>query len=265
MKKLLKIFFVILFLGLLGGLAGLYFTSGLTTSAEKFFGEIKNEDYDGAYALLSNAFKESSTKEDLIQFLDAARIKDINTVSWGNRKVEGNQGNLQATVVTKSNHNIPLELFLVKEGSSWKIYSIEMPQAGLTQKVTDTEVPSEAEAISLSKESMAQFADAITTKDFSSFHAHISELWKNQSSIEEIREAYEPIWSKGFNLSPIKSSNPSLKSPYEIDERGVLRLTGFYELGEKRAYFRLLYHNENGNWMLIGLNIEIISPPDQET
>jgi 3',5'-cyclic AMP phosphodiesterase CpdA len=265
MKKLLKIFFVLLFMGLIGGLAGLYFTSGLTSSAEIFFDEIKNENYDGAYDRLSNAFKESSTKEDLVEFLDMAHIKDINTVSWGNRKAEGNQGILQAIVRTNNNQNIPLELHFIKEDSSWKIYSIELLQAGLSQKSTEIEPPSEAEAITLSNESMEQFADAISTKDFSSFHAHISELWSNQSSIEEIREAYEPIWSKEFNLAPVKSSNPNLQTPYEIDERGVLSLNGFYELKEKRAYFRLLYNNENGNWKLIGLNIEIISPPDQET
>ena len=131
---------VFIILGVLAGLAALvaaivslvfYATSGVTMAADKFFATARGGDAQEVYALTSAQLRTVTGPEQLASFIEANRFDEVAKTSWGSRSIENNTGSVEGTLTLDDGGVVPVTIQLVKEGDSWKVSFIELPEAGL--------------------------------------------------------------------------------------------------------------------------------------
>jgi len=263
MKKFLAIlggiviFFVILFS------AVFFLTSGMTNVAETFFTAVKSGDMQTAESCLSDGFKATTSMDQLNAFLKSSALEKYKSANWPTRSTEGSKGFLEGTVNTESGDTIPIKIKFIKGENGWKIYAIEKPNAGIIQKKEkekekeEITMPTKAQGTALVKKSINEFALSVNEKSMNRFHKHISELWKNQFTVEQLDESFKVFYTAGIDLTVVDNLTPEFdKEPY-IDNRNILTISGIFNTSPSKVYFTQNYMQENGQWKLTGFNINV--------
>lgn len=256
MKKFLKIllgFFVFVALAIA---AVFYFTRGLVDVADDFFLALKENRPEAAYALTAPAFQDVTTQEDMLRYLRSVKLVDNTQASWSNRSFSGNQGQVSGTVESLSAGTVPVTLSFVKDDGNWKILNIDAvtPSMG----AASPSIPAEREQISLVREVTAVFADSVRNQNMDPLYGHISELWKNQTTPEELSGIFGGFYKFGDSISILENSTPQFDGPAAINENGILEIRGRYVTGPDTTTFSHKYIYEGLGWKLFGLNLQVI-------
>lgn len=234
-------------------------TSGLAESAQAFFAAIKDNNHGKAYQSLSQEFRAGTSEKEFREFLEKSALTDFAEVSWSSRSMSGGRGELKGSVTTTKGGVVPLQLGFVKENDSWKIYSIQKPQAGLSQQESAESVPPADALVELVDESMRTFAESLNAGDFSAFHAHVSNLWRKQSSVEGFNEMFRVFLDADINMLPaLQQHAPVFEQEPAIDGNGVLLLKGHYPTQPSRILFQLKYMYEGIGWRVVGIEVNIV-------
>lgn len=146
-------------------------------------------------------------------------------------------------------------LSYVKEKGSWKL-------VGINVKVYPAEylVPFDAVLEKMTIETMKDFQNAVSTKDFSNFHKSISILWRQQITPEELKEIFKSFLDSNIDLADVAHIVPQIDSGASIREMDGLNLLGFtgrFKLKSGILEFELKYLMEDGIWKLAGINVNI--------
>lgn len=233
-------------------------TSGMTESAQAFFKAIKEENYTGAYEHLSEEFRASTTQEEFVAFLDNSALMNFSEASWGSRSISGGIGELDGSITTEAGGVVPIRLGLVKENDTWKIYSIHKPRAGVARQESAVDLPSAEALVSLVDKTMLEFAESVNAGDFSGFYAHVSNLWRKQSSVEEFNDIFRSFIEADINLLPaLERHTPVFEREPKVDGEGVLVLEGHYPTQPSRLWFELKYLYEGIGWKVVGINVNL--------
>lgn len=257
MKKLLKILAAFATLGIFGLVLALFFTSGIVDTANDFFSAIQAKQYPKAYGHLSSDFRASTSLDEFVAFLNKNALLSYKEASWANRHVTGEKGELDGSVTTESGGAIPLKLSFVKEGGSWKIYSIQKAKAGILAGDSPAGVLSGSEQIALVRESMKKFAQAVISKDFKDFHRHVSQLWQRQITVEQFNQVFKAFIDADLNLLFLENYMPVFDDIPSVSDEGVLTIKGYYPTKPSRVMFELGYIQEGLDWKLVKTNINI--------
>jgi hypothetical protein len=120
------------------------------------------------------------------------------------------------------------------------------------------EVPEETELKSMTETSLLSFGRAVKKKDFSRFYEDVASVWQKQTSPEKLEEAFSDFLDKGIDLpSVVKEMEPVFNHPAAIGADGVLLIQGYYPTTPNRVIFKLKYLNEEGEWKLVGINVNL--------
>jgi hypothetical protein len=103
---------------------------------------------------------------------------------------------------------------------------------------------------------MNDFIISVEKKDMEHFRSTVSHLWKQQHTTETLNKGFEAIINSGANWQVLEGLTPVLSSDAQIDENGVLLLTGHYPTKPSQVHFEQKYVYEGLSWKLIGFNIE---------
>ncbi|MFH1874202.1 MAG: hypothetical protein ABH859_03330 [Pseudomonadota bacterium] len=264
MKKVFLILIGLVVIAAIGVSLVFWFTSGLVKTADSFFINLKNRDYQKAYIYVSEDFKISTPQNRFIEFLNKSSLMNFKKFSWDNRSISGEKGTLEGSVVTDSDGIVPVKMEFVKEKGEWKIYSISKPNAGLVEKPAllqeneDTRLPSESEAIELVSESLMKFAVSVRDKDFTGFHNFVSNSWKKELSVNGFSQAFKSFTDADINIVPVLESYPPVfdQKP-TLSKNGILTIKGHYPTRPSRISFELKYIYEGLGWKLVGTNVYI--------
>ena len=255
MKKLLKIFLILVLLGALGVGAIFYLTSGLTEAAANFFDAVKAKNYSVAYAGVSSGFKSATSQAQLEGFLETTGIRDVASTSWNNRSVTIGTGKLEGTAVTNSGVTIPLTINFVKEDGGWKIQSIDKPPSGVSDGHGPS-TPTVQEANDLAKNTLKVFADSVLKKDFTPFHEHIALLWQKQVSVQQLNEIFKPFIDQEIDLLPLQQLTPLFDKQPQVED-SILVLTGHFPTKPSSVTFKLKYILEGVTWKTVGTSVDV--------
>ena len=257
MKKFLKFVGAVILVGAAGIAAVFFFTSGLVDVADEFFVAAREGDMDTAYANTSADFKRAMTQPDLARFLEQNGLDTYQEATWSFRSMEGGVGQLRGTV-TAADGAIPLSLQFVKEDGTWKIQYIEKQAAGVSDTGNRPEMPEESEQVRLVRESISVFARSANAGGMTGLYRHISELWRGQTSVEELDEIFRAfIDAEQLDLTVLDRYTPQFTEAPLIDGNGVLRIKGFYPTEPDEAHFEQSYVYEGTGWKLIGFSLHI--------
>ena len=257
MKTIGKILLGIIALIAIAISAIFFFTSDMVTTADDFFRAVKNKDIQAASAHLSEDFKASTPTNELEQYLKNNSLDKFNEADWGSRSISGGRGSLSGSVTTDAGGVIPITLNFVKGESGWKIYSIEKPASGLKEETSARQVPTEQEQVRLVAQSVSVFADAVSDKSMAKLHSHISNLWRQQVSIEELDEIFGGFYDFNADLRILNNYSPSFNAQPSVDENGVLEISGYYPTKPDQFKFEHSYIYEGLSWKLIGFSAYI--------
>lgn len=125
MGKLIK---VLLALGVLGGAAFggvMYMTSGLTDTADGFFRALKSQDVARARTFLAQATSQKLDDRTLQKIMANNSIVAYKELSFPNRRISGDRGELSGTLTTTSGGVVPVTMVLVQEAGVWKVFAFQ--------------------------------------------------------------------------------------------------------------------------------------------
>ncbi|WP_076791085.1 hypothetical protein [Chlorobium sp. KB01] len=247
----------------------MFATSGMRSTADDFFGSVKQQDMTKARTYLSEEFKASTNEEALKEFLSRSALLNFKEAKWAESSINGGRGELNGTITTETGGNIPIKLMFIKENDEWKIYAMQKPTAGLqpsesseasagtTPKKSATTVPGKAEQIALARQSMHDFALSIKSKNMGHFRTTISNMWQSQFTTEKLNEGYAPIIKADIDLTVLDPLVPILDQEASINQDGVLIIKGHYPTKPSVVSFESKYIYEGISWKLIGFFLDI--------
>lgn len=100
-------------------------TNSLVVVADGFFAELSRGDYEAAYGYLSAEFHDNTSVAELQAFAQDSALAGYADAVWLDRSIYGDDGYLDGEVETADGEYIPVEIFLLRENGSWKIYQID--------------------------------------------------------------------------------------------------------------------------------------------
>lgn len=231
-----------------------YFTSGTVDTADAFFDSVKQQDIAKARSFLSEDFKAGTDENALKVFLTDNAIFDFKEASWPDRSIDGfYRGGLGGSVTTENGDTVPIKLTFVKENGTWKINSIQRDAAN--------SLPSKADQVALTKQSMRDFAAGINGKNMESFRQTISKLWQEQVTTEELNKAFATFMEQNLDLTVLEPLEPLFDNEPKINQDGVLVITGHYPTEPSRVTFEHKYIYEDTAWKLVGFSVDIQEAP----
>ena len=124
------------------------------------------------------------------------------------------------------------------------------------------EVPSNDKLQTLVKTTFLDFSDAVQSGDFSDFHKKVAKVWQDQSSDDEMADAFKSFVDNKANynfkkaVSPLDATFSPAPAIEQVSGLDALVVKGYYPTTPMRANFELKYTMEDGIWKLIGINIK---------
>lgn len=253
-------------IGALFAITSCALTAGVTDSADKFFGLIKENKVQEAYSSTAKAFQAATTVDQFKAFITGTTLDKYASASWPSSSITNNTGHIEGSVTTSDKGVVPLTMDFVNEDGAWKVFSITPASTGKTTTSnsnaaaaaavsTSTALPSEAEITTLTIKSMSDFADAIATEDFSALYGTVANVWKAQMTVSEFQETFKQFMVQKVDLSFVKTTAPVIAGAPTLDENKILKVEGTFT-GTLTATYILKYYLEDGVWKLVGIDVK---------
>jgi hypothetical protein len=232
-------------------------TRGAVKSGEDFLAAIGSGKVSAAYESASATLKSQQTLESFTKSVKDLGLTDYASASWSNRETKNDRAHLEGSVKTRAGGTIPLNMELVKESGTWKVIYLSAPQSGVAVEPSGKQLPNDEKSKALVLDSLLDFNKAIQDKNFDGFHTRISRAWQEQISSEKLKEVFQQFIDKNLDISSIKSVDPVLTDPPEINSNGLLVLKGYYPTHPLKVNFQLKYIYEHPAWKLFGINVNV--------
>ena len=115
------------------------------------------------------------------------------------------------------------------------------------------EVPSDDKLLMLICSTLLALNQANATGNYSVFRELAAPGFQIGNSTGQLSETFAEFRNHHFDLSPIVLLQPKLVRKPEIDQRGMLRISGFFSTEPDRVNFDLMYQFLDGQWRLFGI------------
>ena len=241
-----------------GGLAwfgfGMY--KDTTKAADEFLTKLGNGDIKGAYDSGSTTLRQQQTLEKFTASVKELGLTDYQSATWTSFNINNDQGSVAGTMTTKAGGSVPLKVSLIKESGTWRVSGVTLTAKAGVHVEEPKPMPTDDQLKEMAKTSLLDFNKSVKSKDFATFYATLSELWKGQTSPEKLKEAFKAFVDKHIDISSIAKSSPVFDQKPEINKDGVLVLDGYYPTKPIKVRFNLKYTYEHPNWKLIGIHVQ---------
>lgn len=229
----------------------------MSDTADEFFKKVKEQKYEEAYQLVSEEFKQYTSLDELIDFLEGTTLSQYKSANWSSRKYENNEGELKGDITTETGGTIPITMKFVKENNKWKILSILKESGGIEiQTEKGKTIPNANILKKMASESILQLAKAINSEDFGPFYNYICTVWQNQTTPENLKEIFQEFIDKKIDLEIIKEAESVINEEPTIQDE-VLTYGGYYVSSPYVVHYHLKYLYEFPKWKLAGISVEV--------
>lgn len=112
----------------------------------------------------------------------------------------------------------------------------------------------------LIKTTLLTFNDANVTQNYGVLHAKLSKQFRDQFSPERLKEVFKPFVDQKIDIDLIAAKAPIPAKAAEVDDRGVLSLSGHFDTKPSHVFYDLGYVMSDGEWKPIKINVNIRKP-----
>lgn len=85
--------------------------------------------------------------------------------------------------------------------------------------------------------------------------------FQRANSAAGLKGIFAALRKRNLDLSPILFFEPKLIRPPQINETGMLRLSGFMPSQPEQVWFDLLFQHVDNRWRLFGISVNVRPPP----
>ncbi len=237
---------------------------------ERFEQYIKDDYIYDSYQLIAARLQKVSFAGYEESLADYGFDGDVD-IDWKVAMYTGSEVTSTGNVKFADGNEDLLTLNLVREGGSWKIYSLVSRRVGLfiRENVTGVEsgedlaanqnavLPDEGELKKLAVETIQRFNEAIQIEFFGPFYQQISQAWQQQTAPAKLLAVFDPFIQKEVRLPGLRQAEVTFLREPEINEFNLLILNGTIN-SEQYGYvvfFESKYAFEAGQWKLFGIDI----------
>lgn len=132
-----------------------------------------------------------------------------------------------------------------------------------TVPVSAQKAPEPAMQEVLIKTTLLTFNDANVTQNYSVLHAKLSKQFRDQFSPERLKEVFKPFVEQKIDIDLIAAKAAIPAKAAEVDDRGVLSLTGHFDTKPSHVFYDLGYVMSDGEWKPIKINVNV-KPPESK-
>ena len=100
-------------------------TSGMVDAADGFFQAIMQRNLAKARSFLAQETRQKLDDKTLKEFMEVDTLARYKEVSFPNRQISGDRGEVNGTITTTSGGVGPVRVVMVQEGDVWKVYSFQ--------------------------------------------------------------------------------------------------------------------------------------------
>lgn len=252
-------------LGIFAGIAvvvGVVFwiTAGVAKAGDDFFAAVQNDDIDAAYALLSEDFRAGVSKEGLQAYLAANALDDVKETSWSSRSINNGVGSLAGTVTTQSGDAIPIKLRLIDSDAGWKIHAITKESAGFQGGSAAATVPPYEKQLQLFSDTVSVLAASFADRSMKKLVDSSSSALRKPGMLAKFDNNFASMFQYADSYLKISKLRPLIDNA-TVNEKGVLTLRGHYPITPSPVYFSQQYIYEGIDWKLLGIFLQVGSPP----
>jgi len=111
-------------------------------------------------------------------------------------------------------------------------------------------MPAESELAALAHAGVSLLAGAVARDDYSELYNSISKRWQEQTTQEELRNAFKVFVDGKIPLTAIEGKKPQFTASPGFDNQGALVMEGKYDTQEFQVLFHLEFWNEDAQWKL---------------
>jgi hypothetical protein len=115
----------------------------------------------------------------------------------------------------------------------------------------------------LIKTTLLTFNDANVTQNYNVLHAKLSKQFRDQFSPERLKEVFKPFVDQKIDIDLIAAKAPIPAKAAEVDDRGVLSLSGHFDTKPSHVFYDLGYVMSDGEWKPIKINVNV-KPPESK-
>jgi hypothetical protein len=122
--------------------------------------------------------------------------------------------------------------------------------------LAQTRVPGERALEALVKGALLTFNDANVTGNYTVFHAKLSKPFRQQFTVERLKETFKTFAEKDIDFDVIAAYKPVYEPAPVVDGDGRLRVKGYFPTEPARVVFDLGFVPSDGEWKLISINVK---------
>ena len=244
-----------------------------SSAANTFLEQVKNGQFEAAYAEASFAFQ---TRQTLAAFEANATeigLPGLRSVEVGAPAMEDELVKMEVQVTNRLGATFPLIVTMQEQRGAWRIYSLKFPRSpetGLAENRfsivgkgasfgggTAQPPPDESAVRKLLAETMGDFDRAIKDQSFDEFHSKVSATWKQQLTSKTLQRAFQPFIDKGVDMSGFADVVPVFDAPPYTSGEGLLLVSGHYPTEPYKILFSMKYIYELPEWKLFGIDVNL--------
>ena len=242
-------------------------TEDSAATADEFITKLENRKMSEAYASTSALFR---AEQELWQFesvVDRIGVINFSMNAWRDRTLEREDKTaaMKAVILEISVHFIPVRITLVWEDYGWKVHTLTGPnRIGVGAGTWFQLLPTRQERDDLLRDTIADFADGVSNKDFTNFYENTGVGFKLSIPMNALISAYgwmidEEIDLSGMkDVSPVYDSRTSKKAPtFEKTIAGdVYVVSGYLPTEPDPTGFLFRYVYQHPEWKLYKILVE---------
>jgi hypothetical protein len=107
----------------------------------------------------------------------------------------------------------------------------------------------------LIQSTMAAVAHANMTGNYTVLHGLAAAGFQQANTPQKVADLFAAQRSAGLDILPVILFVPKLTAQPTMDDKGMLRLTGYYDTQPQNVLFDLLFVPQAGAWRLFGVSI----------
>ena len=117
-------------------------------------------------------------------------------------------------------------------------------------------MPSDAKLLTLITSSLLALNQANETTNYTVLWDGAAPAFQQMNSPEHLAEVFNGLRARNLDLSPIVLLQPRLFRRPEMNEQGMIRVTGFFPTEPEGVNFDLIYQPVQGKWRLVGMAVD---------
>ena len=165
---------------------------------------------------------------------------------------------------------VVFDLAYISEAGEWRLFGMTVGLKKFTGGAPG--LPAGAQKVTGDKshkalitKTLMDFNVAVNRKDFSAFHAKAATQMKRQMKPEQLLEVFRKFVDERVDISGVEKTEPHFDETPTVQNGLLLTLKGHYKLDPEFLLFDAEYFKEAGEWKILSLNVNTLTPGEMKT